>query len=81
MSSRIELRRRFWVEVALAGLATFLFVLTLITREWIEEIFHVDPDGGDGSLEWMIVAACALVAIVFSIAARLEWRRAAGAQA
>lgn len=52
--SRTHLSRTlFWIEAALAGVAGFLTVLTLFTREWIEAVFSVDPDGGDGSLEWL----------------------------
>ena len=43
--------------------------------QWIEIVFGVDPDGGDGSLEWFIVAALALVAVIFAAMARVEWRR------
>jgi hypothetical protein len=55
--------------------AGFLTVLTLFTREWIEALFNVDPDGGDGSLEWLIVVCLAVVTVVFAVLARLEWRR------
>ena len=68
-------RTLFWIEAALAGVAGFLTVLTLFTREWIEAVFNVDPDGGDGSLEWLIVVALAVVTVVFAVLARLEWRR------
>ncbi|MGI5143559.1 MULTISPECIES: ABC transporter permease [unclassified Streptomyces] len=56
-------------------MACFLTVLTLFTREWIEAVLNVDPDGGDGSLEWLIVVALAMVTVVFAVLARLEWRR------
>lgn len=59
----------------LAGVAGFLTILTLITREWIETVFGVNPDGGNGSLEWLIVVALAVVTIVLAVLARLEWRR------
>jgi hypothetical protein len=68
-------RTLFWIEAALAGVAGFLTILTLFTREWIEAVFNVDPDGGDGSLEWLIVVALAVVTVVFAVLARLEWRR------
>ncbi len=32
-------------------------------------------DGGDGSLERLIVVALAMVTVVFAVLARLEWRR------
>ena len=70
-------RIRFWIEAGLALLTAGLFVLTLISREWIELLFRVDPDGGDGSLEWVIVAVLLVATAVFSWLARVEWRRAA----
>jgi hypothetical protein len=38
-------------------------------------VFNVDPDSGNGSLEWLIVVALAVVTVVFAVLARLEWRR------
>jgi hypothetical protein len=74
---RKSVRIRFWVEAALASLTAGLSVLTLISREWIEWLFGVDPDGGDGSLEWAIVGVLLLATVVFAWFARVEWRRAA----
>ena len=73
---RRTVRIRFWVEAALASLTAVLFVLTLISREWIEWLFGVDPDGGDGSLEWAIVGVLLLATVVLAWFARVEWRRA-----
>jgi hypothetical protein len=70
-----KLRRRFWIEAALALSSAALFVLTLVTREWIELVFGVDPDHGSGSLEWAIVLCLAVPTVVFAVLARLEWRR------
>jgi hypothetical protein len=70
-----SVRVRFWVEVGLAVLTIALFVLTLVSREWIEEIFGVEPDAGSGALEWGIVVALGIGAVVFSLMARAEWRR------
>jgi hypothetical protein len=74
-----RLRRRYWVELALASVATVLFVLTLLWHDWIEA-FGVEPDGGDGSLEWIIVAVFAVVALVSAALARAERRRWRSAQ-
>jgi hypothetical protein len=68
-------RRRFWLEAGLACLTAALLVLTLITREWIEEVFGVDPDQGSGALEWGIVVALAVATVALGLAARIEWRR------
>jgi hypothetical protein len=65
---------RFWTELSLASASGGLCILTLVWHEWIELLFGVDPDGGDGSLEWAIVAASFAVAVTLSIFARIEWR-------
>lgn len=69
------MRKRFWVEAGLAVFCTLLFLLTVVSREWIELVFGVDPDHGDGSLEWLLFVALALATVAFSVTARLEWRR------
>jgi hypothetical protein len=73
---RTSVRRRYWVESACAVLAFALAVLTLISREWIEVIFGVDPDGGSGALEWGLVLGLLLVGVAGTIAARSEVLRA-----
>jgi len=66
---------RFWIEVALALVTAGLFVLTLVSREWIELLLGVSPDGGDGSLEWAIVGVLLVATLTFTLLARAEWRR------
>ena len=65
-------RRRFLIETALAVASAALLLLTLISREWIELIFGVDPDGGSGALEWAIVAALLAVTVAFGALARRD---------
>lgn len=68
-------KTRFWIETTLAALSAVLFLLTIIWKDWIEIVFGVEPDNGDGSAEWMIAVGTALVAIIFAVLARIEWRR------
>lgn len=73
--------KAFWVESVLGSATTFLALLTLIWPDWIEGVFGVDPDHGNGSLEWAIVAVCFAVTIASAVLAGREWRRAAPASA
>lgn len=70
------MRRRFWIEAGLAGVSAFLMLLTLITRDWIETSFRVDPDRGNGTLEWLIVAVLLATTVTFGLLARAERARA-----
>jgi hypothetical protein len=74
-----KLSRRYWIEVTSAVLGTVLFTLTLAFPEWIEALFRVDPDGGNGFLEIGIAVAFLAVAMISSLLARREWLRAAPA--
>lgn len=70
---------RFRIEFTLAIVSAFLFVLTLVTREWIEIAFGVEPDGGSGVLEWAITFAFLLAAVSLFVLARRDQRRALAA--
>jgi hypothetical protein len=75
--TRKTVRRRFWLELSCGVLGAFLFLLTLITREWIELIFGVDPDQGSGALEWAIALTLLAVATLSFALAYREWKRPA----
>ena len=70
------MRLQFWGALAGGGLSAALAVVTLISREWIEFLFGVDPDGGNGGLEWAVVIAAALIAIVCFWWAGVGWKHA-----
>ena len=70
-----QLSRRFWAETILTAGSAILFVVTLLWHDWIEIVFRVDPDHGNGSVEWLFVAALGIAAVTLSILARQEWRR------
>ena len=48
-------------ETVLAALLGMTTILTAFRPEWIEGLFGFDPDGGNGTTEWWIVAAFAVV--------------------
>lgn len=76
-----RLRRRFWSESGLGAITALLAVITLIKRDWIEAMFGVDPDGHNGSVEWLIVGGLLLATLSLAALASYEWRRAATAVA
>jgi hypothetical protein len=63
-----------WVETVLATAAAVLFLLTLVWRKWIEAIFGVDPDRGNGSLEFAIPIFLLACTVALGLCARREWR-------
>lgn len=66
---------RFYVEAMLGAAAAVLLAVTLVWNEWIELVFKVDPDAGDGSLEKVIVVLLFAIAAASMWLARTEWRR------
>jgi undecaprenyl pyrophosphate phosphatase UppP len=70
------LRRRFLVETVAGSITGCLAVVTLFWHDWIEAVFGVDPDRGNGSAEWLVVVALFIVTVILAVGARLEWRRA-----
>jgi hypothetical protein len=68
-------RGRFYAETILTVITGIMFLVTLINRAWIETVFHLDPDQGQGWVEWTIVAVLLVAAITCAVLARSEWRR------
>lgn len=73
---KTAIRLRFWVEMGLAIITGIMFVITFVWNDWIEIVFHVDPDSGNGSVEWLIVGGLLVATITLFVFARFEWRRA-----
>jgi hypothetical protein len=64
---------RFWVEAGLGSISGILFVATLTWPDWLELVLHVDPDGGNGAVEWAVLAVFAVVCVICLFLARAEW--------
>ena len=72
---RREPRGRFWVEVGLAVVSAALFAITLLWHDWIEIVFGVDPDEGNGLVEVLVSASFLALTLLFAVFSRLAWRR------
>ncbi|MGH3098797.1 MAG: hypothetical protein ACRDMV_22640 [Streptosporangiales bacterium] len=72
---RRSMTTRSGVEAALAALFAGLFVFTIAVPDWIEVVFHIDPDGGNGAIEVMLCAGLGLAALALATASAIErWR-------
>ena len=71
-----QLRRRFWLESAGGCLSGVVAIATLFWHDWIEVLFHVDPDKGNGWAEWLVVLVLVMLTLLLGTGARREWRRA-----
>jgi hypothetical protein len=64
------------LEAALSAGLAVMAVLTAIWPTWIEDLIRIEPDGGDGSAEWGVVALLALLALATGLLARRDHRLA-----
>lgn len=62
------------IEIILAVVLGAATILTAVWPDWIEGLFGVDPDGGNGSVEWLIVAVLAVATVVVAGLARRDLR-------
>ena len=60
---------RFGLAMCAAGASAALAIATIAVPQWIELVFHIDPDGGSGSTEWLFVGLSFALAVVFSLIA------------
>ena len=73
--NRTAVRKRFWIEFGCAALGSFLILLTLFTRDWIEVLFDFDPDNGSGAAEVGLAVSLLMFTLCSAFVARREWRR------
>jgi len=64
-------------EVRLAWAATVLSLLTLVVPEWIEVLTGLEPDGGSGSIEYVIAGGFLIAALMCAALAHRTYRRLA----
>ena len=69
------LRVGLGLEVFGAAGALVLAITTLFGSDWIEEVFRVNPDEGNGFVEWAVVFGLVAISIGLTFAARRLWRR------
>jgi hypothetical protein len=55
---------RMIVEFTLAAVFVVLAIVTAVNPQWIEAVSDIGPDGGSGALEWIIVAALGVLAVI-----------------
>jgi|tagenome__1003787_1003787.scaffolds.fasta_scaffold20970229_2 hypothetical protein len=69
--SRVRVR----VEAALSLLFGLLAILTAVWPAWIEGLTGVDPDRGDGTVEWTVVAALGVASVLLALLSYRDRRR------
>ena len=62
-----KLARRARLQLVFALISAGLTVLAAIVPVWIEEVTGLEPDGGNGELEWLLAVVFGLVSIVFGV--------------
>jgi len=65
---------RFYFEVVVGSVGLLLFGLTLVWKDWVEIVFRVDPDEGNGAAEYLVCFVLLAVAAGAWWLARTEWR-------
>ena len=72
---------RVRIEIAVSALLGAATILTAVWPTWLEGLFGFDPDGGNGSAEWWIVAVFAVTTVAAIALTRHDLRVARRAAA
>jgi len=73
---RRSLPTLFWIELLLSVLSGISLGLSLFNPQWIETLFEVSPDAGDGSTEWGWTIGFLISTVLLVALTRREWRKA-----
>ena len=65
---------RVRIEIVLSALLGTATIVTALWPTWIEGLFGSDPDGGNGTAEWWIVAVLAVITVATAALARRDLR-------
>ena len=65
---------RVRIEIVLSALLGTATIMTAVWPTWIEGLFGFDPDGGNGTAEWWIVAVLAVITVAAAVLARRDLR-------
>jgi hypothetical protein len=68
----VVLRAR--IEIVLAAILGMATIGTAVWPRWIEDLLRFDPDGGNGTTEWAIVAVLAVTTVVAAALGRRDLR-------
>lgn len=63
-------------ETALSAFFAVMALTTAFWPDWLETVFRVDPDGGNGAVEWLAVVLLGAAAVVMFALARRDRRTA-----
>lgn len=75
LSTSKRLPARIWVELTLGLISALSLTLALVLPSWMEQLFRLAPDGGDGSVERSFALVWAAVSfLMFALAGR-TWRK------
>ena len=61
-------------EAVLGTVAALLAIATALWPNWIEGLTGLEPDGGSGETEWVLVAGFLVVVIAAGLMARRDFR-------
>lgn len=61
------LARRARLQLIFAVISAGLTLLAAVVPVWIEEFTGLEPDGGNGELEWLLAVVFGLVSVVFGV--------------
>ena len=73
MTRQSQGARRAVVEAVVAGVIVLTALLAAAWPDWLEA-FGIDPDRGNGAVEFAIPLALTLAAVVVALLARRDWR-------